>query len=493
MFLLFQIGTYGQDHTHVYSKIVGGNAWAGTTDELTNFTSCQTTASIDINGFNWAGWAVGYTLQVNGTDVATGLSGSYTYDLTDYLPVNDVKLIATSGSGWIELSATLSITSPGASMPNSTPIVSDVNYPTYGMTATPLTATLTGNGQTLKWYTLQTGDVASFTAPTPSTTVSGTTTYWVSQADASGCEGVRIPVRVTVPAPLNIAHVSDEQCGGMLANANSYVYANLVKNAQAYRFRVTDMATGETQEKDCVLRNLMLSSMPFFRYAAQYRIEVALKRANTWSEFGLPCYVNTPTAFTSVRQSQCGSVIEHKSDYVYADIVPFAKGYQFSVMNWNTGSWQVIESATRSFSFNSVSDYIPGTTYSIQVAVKNTDGIYLPFGPECTVTTAGTAVNTDNGELFKMADAETVEAAFAVTAYPNPFSQEFSLSVDTASQSVISVKIYDMLGRLVEDKKYEAKAKRDEMTLGSGITGSGIYNVIVSQGDQVETLRMVKR
>src|SRR5262249_25275898 len=82
---------------------------------------------------------------------------------------------------------------------NAVPAAPTVTTPvTYcvGQTATPLTAT----GTNLLWYTVATGGVGSATAPTPSTAAAGTTSYWVSQTNASGCEGPRAQINVTVNA-----------------------------------------------------------------------------------------------------------------------------------------------------------------------------------------------------------------------------------------------------------------------------------------------------
>lgn len=60
------------------------------------------------------------------------------------------------------------------------------------LTATPST------GGVLNWYgTNATGGTASATAPTPSTTTLGTTTYYVSQT-VGGCESPRAAITVTV-------------------------------------------------------------------------------------------------------------------------------------------------------------------------------------------------------------------------------------------------------------------------------------------------------
>jgi 1,4-alpha-glucan branching enzyme len=75
---------------------------------------------------------------------------------------------------------------------------SPVNY-CQNATAIPLTAT----GTNLLWYTAATGGTGSTAAPTPSTAIVGTITYYVSQT--IGCESPRLPIVVnvtaTTPAP----------------------------------------------------------------------------------------------------------------------------------------------------------------------------------------------------------------------------------------------------------------------------------------------------
>ena len=70
---------------------------------------------------------------------------------------------------------------------------SPINY-CQNAVAIPLQAT----GTNLLWYTTATGGTGSAVAPTPSTAVIGTTTYYVSQT--IGCEGPRLPIVVNVTA-----------------------------------------------------------------------------------------------------------------------------------------------------------------------------------------------------------------------------------------------------------------------------------------------------
>jgi hypothetical protein len=77
---------------------------------------------------------------------------------------------------------------------------------------------LTAQGTALKWYTTESGGTASTTAPTPNTTTTGVTTYYVSQT-ANGCEGPRASITVSVietymifktPIPIVIDGTIDE-------------------------------------------------------------------------------------------------------------------------------------------------------------------------------------------------------------------------------------------------------------------------------------------
>ena len=81
---------------------------------------------------------------------------------------------------------------------NPTPALPGVTTPIVycqNAVAVPLTAT----GTNLLWYTTATGGVGSATAPTPSTTTPGITTYYVSQTNLS-CEGPRAAIDVNVVA-----------------------------------------------------------------------------------------------------------------------------------------------------------------------------------------------------------------------------------------------------------------------------------------------------
>ncbi|WP_264511398.1 T9SS type A sorting domain-containing protein [Flavobacterium sp. N1719] len=123
--------------------------------------------------------------------LATPYGSTNTYLGLDYRPTG----VAASGADF----ADSSIAPYVVIVTGSTPQVTNVTY-CKGTVASPLTATLTTTGVSLKWYTLATGGTAATTAPTPTTTVVGVKTYYVSQVDTNGVESARVPLTVTILA-----------------------------------------------------------------------------------------------------------------------------------------------------------------------------------------------------------------------------------------------------------------------------------------------------
>jgi hypothetical protein len=79
---------------------------------------------------------------------------------------------------------------------------------------------------------------------------------------------------------------------------------------------------------------------------------------------------------------------------------------------------------------------------------------------------------------------------FKAVAYPNPFNNSFALDLKTSSTNPVSIAIYDMTGRLLELNKYNADSLAKQ-TIGERYP-AGVYNVIVTQGENMQTVRVVK-
>ncbi|MCF6296848.1 MAG: hypothetical protein L3J08_02525 [Flavobacteriaceae bacterium] len=91
----------------------------------------------------------------------------------------------------------------------SSPLAPTVISPVYYIIG-EVASTLTATGTNLLWYTNAIGGTGSITAPTPSTTVARSTSYYVSQTNANGCEGSRAQIDVIVRSDNDNDGIPDE-------------------------------------------------------------------------------------------------------------------------------------------------------------------------------------------------------------------------------------------------------------------------------------------
>ena len=377
-------------------------------------------------------------------------------------------------------------------------------------------------------------------------------------------------------------------CGTTLPAINTFVVANLVPGAQGYRFRVTNLATSEVQTIDRFLRVFRITQLTNYAFATAYSVDVSVRINNVWQPFyGTPCTVSTPDITTQIRSSQCNSSLTNLNDVIFADLVPFATGYRFRVTNTlNPIDVQTIDRPIRDLRMSLLSNIQYNTTYSVDVAVRNTDGTYLSYGSVCNITTplfpttflqdsqcddyqvtsntetlfaesfAGVeqyrflltnealsysqsvdrflrTVNLNNftgllptttysvnvaiqlngvwgpyGKtctiitpaiiegriLFTKSDGSmdsSITGEFKAVAYPNPFANNFAINLRSNETSIVSLAIYDMTGRLLETREIKAEELSNQ-SIGDRYP-SGIYNVVVNQGEQTQTIRVVKQ
>jgi gliding motility-associated-like protein len=110
------------------------------------------------------------------------------------------------------------------------PVAPPVPNYCVGDVAQPLSATAL-QGHTLRWYTIATGGTALASAPTPSTLAAGTTSWWVSQVvNATGCEGPRSQVMVTVYAIPTLTNAIGNNPTTCAANNGSIILSGLQPN-----------------------------------------------------------------------------------------------------------------------------------------------------------------------------------------------------------------------------------------------------------------------
>lgn len=174
---------------------------------------------------------------------------------------------------------------------------------------------------------------------------------------------------------------------------------------------------------------------------------------------------------------------------------PLCTTYTTKVLTIGAGyvgaiQWQASTTSTTS-GFSDIAGET-GATYTIANPVAGANYFRASFTNSCGVVVYSAAVTVYYQACKTTAPEARVEKApFAVVAYPNPYSENFNLSLTTSSEENVSVMVYDMTGKLVEQHEVST-ANISELQVGNRYP-SGIYNVIITQGAEVKTLRVVKR
>ena len=282
--------------------------------------------------------------------------------------------------------------------------------------------------------------------------------------------------------------VRASQCGGTLTAINSQIAADIVTGAQIYRFEVTNGSTVNTFET--TKRNFSLIRIAGTTYATTYSIKVAVKINGVWGNYGQACSVTTPALSVStvlttrIRSTFCGTTLAALNTKIPALTVFNAEGYRFEITA--AGVTTVYDSALYNFRLSDAGIVaLSGTTYAIRVAAK-VNGIYGNYGTSCNVTTPG--VGSTSRQMAETTSIETID--FSLVAYPNPSNSTFKLQVNFANDDSLSILVFDMMGRQIENKLVNAN-DIENISIGQNYS-TGIYNVIVSQGMNTKTVRLVK-
>jgi hypothetical protein len=88
-------------------------------------------------------------------------------------------------------------------------------------------------------------------------------------------------------------------------------------------------------------------------------------------------------------------------------------------------------------------------------------------------------------------DDRPATARMKVLLYPNPTDNNFNLDLTTESDTKITIAVYDMLGRSIDTQEVDPNDTL-EVKFGAKYP-TGVYNVVVTQGTDVKTLRVIKR
>ncbi|MFT3794044.1 cadherin-like beta sandwich domain-containing protein [Flavobacterium sp.] len=299
------------------------------------------------------------------------------------------------------------------------------------------------------------------------------------------------PCFVSTPAILEAggaAAISPSQCGIVLPKINTLIATTSIAGVTGYRFRVTNLTDtvgpNAVQTIDRTQNWFSLQMLTRYNYGTTYRIEVAVKTTGTFGGYGTPCQVTSP-AVPSL--TNCGATIVSGTTTIAATSLSGATQYRFQITRDSDGASTTIDRNTNYFIFNSVpaSLFTPGALYNVRVAVMTT-ATWSPYGDVCQITAPGGVAPAVTSGVNQSA-----ENVFRIVAHPAPFTADFGLELTSSSRERVDLKVYDMLGKLIESREIPF----EDLSLAKiGATyPSGVYNVIVSQDGTVRSLRVVKR
>jgi len=293
---------------------------------------------------------------------------------------------------------------------------------------------------------------------------------------------------VTTPA-FPLTKVKDSQCGVTLASITTFISADAVNAASGYRFKVVNGASTEIIEAASGSRWFRLTSLPGgASYTTTYTVSAASRYNGVWSDYGNECTVTTPAApLSKLIDRQCGMTLaSDNATLLYATSVSVAEKYRFEVsLGSDVYTYDTASSSEKSFRMTNVPGLtlVSGTTYTVRVAPM-INGLWQPYGDSCNITTFRDAPN-----FVKSMNVDTT--TFNVVTYPNPFTENFNLNLTSSSEEKVTVMVYDMTGKLLERKEV-APSELSELQVGNNFA-PGIYNVIVSQGENTKSLRVIKK
>jgi uncharacterized protein YjiK len=137
----------------------------------------------------------------------------------------------------------------------------------------------------------------------------------------------------------------------------------------------------------------------------------------------------------------------------------------------NTAGFNTTTSAVSSLSAVGVNGAFVAINSTTEIG---SPGVYLISNPN---------LNTVDSSLYSN--------EMKLVAFPNPTNSNFQLNLINGTDEKVSIKTFDMMGRLLEFHTVNS-IELNNQKLGTNFP-SGIYNVVVNQGEVSKSLRVIKR
>jgi uncharacterized delta-60 repeat protein len=402
----------------------------------------------------------------------------------------------------------------GSIIPSEPSVTTPITY-NQGDTASPLTATLGANGTGLLWYTSATGGTGVTTAPTPSTTTVGNTSYWVSSTNANGCESERVEIIVTVNAVLPATHLNfdgvDDRAN---ANNSSLPFGNSTRTLEAW-VKTNTTVTGTivnygNQSNNQRFGLLVLGSGELYIVGEfnDYNAGGTLND-NNWHHVAVSFNGSTLTAYidgvivgsTNTAYSTTGNLLGLGASYRTTSWGEHLNGNIDEVRIWNTAKSQseiqdkmnceLMGNETglvSYYKFNQGNGAANNATITTAVdaspSANNATLNNMALNGATSNWLAGSTITTGNTCATLSVTNFNIDNDFKI--YPNPTKNSVTILSAVNEKGLISV--YDINGRLLKNENLNSKSIID---LSSFQTGMYLFKIQTELG--VTTKQIVKQ
>ncbi len=469
--------------------------------------------------YTYAPYTIKYRFRI--TNITTGITAPDVIQVSRYVTI-PASIHSYNAQYSIQVSAVINeevVPFAGNTIIVNSPSVSliTLNTASCGATLASLTSTLTANpGLNATGYTFRIR--LNDANPSPTYAFSQSSTRFVSANSFTGfplqyATSYKVAVQYTFNDPVTnlptqsgygaectvntpsipLTRIVSPTCGSQVATMNAGITAQAASYATGYQFRIrlfsdngptpTYYYTAVNPSRFSSLANFQGITLAYnTEYSISVQYSITQNASTVWSGYGAECKVTTPFfPVTSLVTSQCG-LATPTSLTQQLNITPYPGFPHYMVKLEELNGEDVVDFEEREieYSYFRLSDFAIaslGKNYSVSVKIK-LNGVFGDYDTACDLFTA------DPGKTVAI-------IPFKATAYPNPFANNFMLDVKTTTQSSVNLKVYDMVGRLIEQREVSV-SDMQTMTIGDRYP-TGVYNVVVSQEDSVQTVRVVKR
>ncbi len=286
-------------------------------------------------------------------------------------------------------------------------------------------------------------------------------------------------------------------CGKLNFGLGGFAVADVVSGAAEYEFEIRNNTTNAfIANKNQASNVLTFSTVPAFQWGTQYKISVRARISSTWGTFGTACTIGficdpnvcgVPT--TALRTGDCGKLnFNFSTGYAVANTVAGATLYEFEITDILTSSIVSTQARTTvNLFFNSISPALQSNKqYSIRVRAT-ISGVVGNYGSACTIGFA--SGSRDDGSTLDIEENESKNNNFNILVYPNPYSNETQLLIQSKNNENIQLQIIDVFGKIVTDKNLNSN---ENYIVGEGLAKGNYFVKAINQTGEIAIFRLVK-